>query len=585
MLTACSLPFCTSAAAPEGFGQLETPPALFRGGVDREGREFFLNGQPAQNGKLIFTASNGFFDPGVCRAGGESSLPKVGDTLIGPNFACLHGWQRTGGSVRWHVWLARPGAVRFHVNMRVGPETAGSALQVSFAGASRSVTTVAAEPGTAQPWELVFDVTEAGEHRFAISATAVTNTKTGVGELHTVDVFGPAVEGAQMLRARWRPAAVHGGYACSGLESSRMWVMATRSLCDFSSYSPITTPFGYYGTSFGADRRSTGGFNFSMWAAGRRGEVPPLERMPHLLAAGSPEAEFSGFGHEGSGVKIRGWTPMPDRPAVCVQALRVENDGSYHTYYGYFWDHPTKRWRLYAVGRKWSGGKPMKHLRPGSFCEIPGPPHVQRTGDQVREVRRRGWFLGDAGQWRAMDTFACRGSGTANKFWSISDDGEFAMGTGGMRYYAFTKPSPSTAAGPLPEYLSPEATKQLHRLPAEFGEIKPTRITKTDVELDITMRRTGPNARAEVHYGRTDCLTFAKRRLHGTERGSAVSRSTQDDARSWTARKVVATLKNGSNRVTLDGLEPGATYYYRVLVTNDAGKLWTFETRRFQTLD
>ncbi len=103
--------------------------------------------------------------------------------------------------------------------------------------------------------------------------------------------------------------------------------MTTRSLSDFGSYSPITTPFGYYGTAFGADRRSNGGFNFSMWASSAKGKIPPLEKMPHLLVAGSPEAEFSGFGHEGSGVKLRGWLPMPDKPEICVQALRVENDG------------------------------------------------------------------------------------------------------------------------------------------------------------------------------------------------------------------------------------------------------------------
>ncbi len=70
-----------SATAPKGSGQLETAPALFRGGVDDQGREFFLNGQLAQASKLILTASNGFFDNGTCRAAGESSLPKIADDL------------------------------------------------------------------------------------------------------------------------------------------------------------------------------------------------------------------------------------------------------------------------------------------------------------------------------------------------------------------------------------------------------------------------------------------------------------------------------------------------------------------------
>ena len=84
---------------------------------------------------------------------------------------------------------------------------------------------------------------------------------------------------------------------------------------------------------------------------------------------------------------------MPDRPKLCIQALRVESDDKYDTYYGYFWDHPTGRWKLYAAGRKWNRGKAKEHLSPGSFCEIPGPPQVQRSGDRVREVRRRGWHF------------------------------------------------------------------------------------------------------------------------------------------------------------------------------------------------
>jgi hypothetical protein len=570
--------------APEGNEQLETAPALFKGGVDDQGREFYLNGQLAQESKLILTASNGFFDSGTCRANGESSLPKIGDeALIKPNFAFLGQWKETRGTIRWHLWLSQPGAVRFNVNMRVAKDAAGSELTVVFAGKTHTVTTVESSPGTPQPWNLVFDVANPGEHTITLSASKITQPKSGVGELHTIDVYGPAINKAQLLRARWRPAAVHGGYSCSTIKQSRMWVMTTRSMCDFSSYSPITTPFGYYGTSFESDRRTKGGFNFSMWAAGSGGTVPPLEQMPHLLAAGSPEAEFSGFGHEGSGVKLRGWTPMPDRPEVCVQALRVESEGNYDTYHGYFWDHPTQRWKLYAVGRKWSGGKAKEHLSPGSFCEIPGPPHVQRSGDLVREVRRSGWHYGEDEKWHAMDTFKCRSKGPSNKFWYTTSDGEFAMGTGGMRHYEFKQPSTRGEKKTLPEFLTPEATKQLYRLPADANAIQPIEIGKNYATINLSMTRAGTNARAEIYYGESDCLTFAKRELHGTERNSAVSKSTQADDRSWSHSTEINSLKDGSNQSRLVGLKPDTTYYYRVLVTNDEGQVWTFKTQTFRT--
>ena len=99
-------------SVPDGVGQLETVPTMVRGGVDDDGREFFVNGQAARNGKLILTASNGFFTPGVCRASGESSLPKTGDDgLIAPNYAVLSNWKKTDGTIRWHLWLGRPGQV------------------------------------------------------------------------------------------------------------------------------------------------------------------------------------------------------------------------------------------------------------------------------------------------------------------------------------------------------------------------------------------------------------------------------------------------------------------------------------------
>lgn len=572
------------AIVPNGTGQLASPPAMFDGGTDDQGRAYLLYGQPAQNGKLILTASNGFFDKGTCRADGESKLPKVGDeTLIKPNFAFLGRWNQTGGTLRWHLWLPEPGTVHLSMNMKVTQQQAGSQLTVSLAGQTRTVSTAAASVDSPQPWSMSFEVSRRGEHTVSISAAQIRDVRTGVGELHTIDVFGPAVENAQLLRARWRPAAVHGGYACSGIKRSQMWVMSTRSVCNFNSYSPITTPFGYYGTSFDADGRTTGSFNFSMWAAGRGGNVPPLEQMPHLLAAGSPQADFSGFGHEGSGVKLRGWIPMRDRPKVCVQALRVESDGNYDTYYGYFWDHPSDQWKLYAVGRKWNSGKAKGHLSPGSFCEVPGPPHTQRSGDLVREIRRHGWHYGDDQKWHAMDTFSCRSKGPANKYWRTTDEGEFAMGTGGMRYYEFTKPSAPAKEKLLPRFLTPDATRQLYQMPAQIKEVKATNVTDDTAKITLSTVQSGTNSRVEIFYGETDCLTFARRKLHGTERNSPVSQATQAGSRSWSHNSHPVPLTDGDNYVTLVNLKPATTYYYRALVTNDEGKLWMFQTERFRT--
>lgn len=577
---------CSLVGVPLGPGQLETAPQLFPGGVTPEGQLYQLLGQPAQGGKLILTASNGFFDPGTCVAVGTSSLPKVGDgELITPNYESLSSWKEEG-ALRWHFWVAKPGKVEARVFFTAAPTAAGSRITFTLGGESETVRVAGDErSGSPASWELSFEVTTPGEQLLEVRvATLEEDARDGVGALHAIALFGSAIDDdAQLLRARWRPAAVHGRYSSSQLPESRLWVMTTRSSCDTTSYSPITTPFGYFGASFEADRRTGGSVNFSMWAARNGGQAPPLEQMPHLLAAGSPEAEFSGFGHEGSGVKIRGWIPMPDRPYEVIQALRVESEGNYHTYHGYLWDHPSGKWQLYAVGREWSGGKERKHLSPGSFCEVPGPPNRQRTGDLVREVRRRGWFADEKGQWFAMDQFGGAQSEFANKQWYTTTEGEFAMATGGMRFFSSPAPESPAPLKTLPKFLTPESTRQLFVLPAKLGPTRVTAITTSSATVELSIADAGSGARGILYYGPIDCLTFAKRELHGTERNSEASKAGQADERTWSEEEELPPLRDGVQKVTLQGLERGKNYFYRLSVENQEGKVWGFQSGSFQT--
>jgi hypothetical protein len=98
LLVAATLPRATPAQqAGSGPGQLGEEPLLFEAGQDDHGRPYLLNGQLARGQKLILTASNGFFDPGTCRAAGVSELPKAHDArLIQPNFAYLDQWTAHG---------------------------------------------------------------------------------------------------------------------------------------------------------------------------------------------------------------------------------------------------------------------------------------------------------------------------------------------------------------------------------------------------------------------------------------------------------------------------------------------------------
>lgn len=568
---------------PQGPGQLKNAPVLIDGGVDDLGREFSYLGQKAEGNKLILTASNGFFSKGTCVAKGESNQPKVGDeSLIVPNYQYLD-WRRTEGTIRWHVHVAKAGGVNLRVHLEVAE--GGTDVEISVAGETKRVRTVGSKSTIPQPWDLAFQVKEPGECLVELKATN-PGASGMVGRLHRIDVFGPAMEGAHLLRVRWRPSAVHGGYDTSKVRNVRTLVFTTRSTADISSYSPITTPFGYYGTTFGNDRRSGGGFNFSMW--GKKGAEEDLKLMPHLLGVGSPDGEFSGFGHEGSGVKPRGWLPMPDRPELVVQGLRVVPGKEYDSYFGYYFDHPTKSWKFYGAGNKWHGGKPKSHLKLGSFCEVPGPPQVERTGDVYREVRRRLWAFDD-GKWVPLEKYQASGKGSkgdlpVNKRWFTTKEGEFAMGCGGIRLYRHDKNWVKDGGGQdgLPDFLKSPTLKEIFKMPIEYGEIKVAKVTSTSAMISVEVERGDDLATGEIYYGPVDALTFSPRKLHGTERNSELSKTV--NSKVWEKMIEIPSPQPGVNQMKIQDLEPGTTYYFRVLMSNREGRIWNDETQSFQTI-
>lgn len=571
---------------PEGLGQLSENAAWFTAGKDEFGHSIEYNGQSAQNGKIILTASNGFFDRGI-RSNGESDLKdkangklkaKGHPPLIAADYANLGGWNQSGQSMRWHMYLKQTGSVKFSIKLKPNRQNPDGEIVVSFAGQQKRI-----NPNDAKALKdgLVFQVATKGKQ--TLQLTAETADGQALGTLSTIDVYGPAVTGAKLLRARWRPAAVHGGYKSSKTEDTTMWVMVSKSLSTTNSYSPMVTPFGYYGGSFGSDQRFQGDFNFSMWS----NENAPLTEQAHLLALGDPTSEFSGFGHEGTGVKPRGWSPLEkSRPREVVQCLRVDRGEKYNTYYGYFLEPESNAWKLIAVGRKWVGAQNVRKrsapLWPSSFVEVLGPPQVQRSGDLVRKVVRKGWCIDSHGDWQRLDILPTAKRAHSNKSWGATNDGWFVFQMGGMEH--FTGPAESVQLPakflnePLPDFLSPEKTKQLYQLPVEFGEHTSV-AGRHSATLNLSLKDAGTNASAIVYYGLKDCITFAPRKKSGTER----KHSTLKVDRIWQDSQEVASVKNGLNKVVLENLKSNKEYYYRVLIHNDQGKMWQFESGSFTT--
>jgi hypothetical protein len=283
--------------------------------------------------------------------------------------------------------------------------SAGSgAFEVSL-GAARSAFNVESigDEVPVRVHEWVTTVTGPGRHLVSVVCTGEVSRET---RLHWVELAGPAVTNGGVLRKRWRPAAAHTAfYSTAASDGVRMWVMEMDAVPgELGFYAPITTPFGYYGPTWLADGRVNTGMNFSLWSYGRNEKEPPINELSHLLAIGNPEAKFGGFGHEGTGVKIRDWEPLAGRQGQAQAfALRVEPGRDFNTYFSYFYAADEKRWRLFGVGRQKPKRRPVTHLGVGSFVEVPGPPPRQRTGSTIRRMRYRGWVSRDGAEWHPLD--------------------------------------------------------------------------------------------------------------------------------------------------------------------------------------
>ncbi len=390
-----------------------------------------------------------------------------------------------------------------------------------------------------------------------------------------------------------------------------MWVFETRPVAKTSSYSPLTTPFGYFGTSFkDAGRIPPGsGFNFSMWIAGRNAtEALPIEKMTRLIGTDLPDAHYSTFGSEGTGIRFAG-VAYKDGADRTIQALRIEfADDGLRTYYGYFYDEPEQRWKVWASTQAPGPKKTAKSgpdfgtLRgTGSFCEIPGPPNRERSGDVVREIKRRGWFYGSDQTWYRAQMSDDSDSGKRKKakpsspdrldgkrtyyMEDYATDGWMSMATGGMENYIATDqdhqpPRHDGAPAALPEYLSPEKTVQLFQLPIEFGESNASQVSANRAVIDYEIKQTGPNSKAVLYYGTVDCLTYPPQKV---TQGSAVQIDMHRPERTWQSATPEQNIANGLNHFKLSDLRSATTYHYRLFVTHDQGQSWDYQSNQFKT--
>ena len=480
-----------------------------------DGVDHVLMSQRISNGRVTLLPEHCFFsgDSKNLKLSGPSKSPTA-DPLglnAGNSYVSVDGLQSPSQKVVWPLWLSSEGTI----HGKIISKGSGS-LTVKLGAMSQ---TVSPAGGTV---EFKFEKTPRGQVELSV------NPKTFSGSIERIELDGPALKDAKLLRARWRPAAIHSSFTSSNLgkEESRLWIMEVRPhQIEKDFYSPITTPFGYFGSTFNADG-SSGGINFSMWSYEAGKEEPPIAQLSHLLSVGSQKASFGGFGHEGTGVKLRDWNPYEGlKVASGALALRLDPGKPYDTYTAYFYDQTLEAWRLFASGRKWSEQRGTKNLLPGCFVEVPGPPHIERSGQIVRTADFRGWCRDSKGIWHHLDKMqgdkADASREQTNCLWARSDDNWFRMSIGGLLHFRYPKSAEIQIPkfNSLPPFLSPDKVKVLDENPTTVRFLS-TRVQGDSLvgELEVNSLSRTPS-KVTAFFGPTDALSFSERWEKKTELG------------------------------------------------------------------
>jgi hypothetical protein len=518
--------------------------------------------QRTAHSRLLLTPNEAFFPKGKLLAQGEGEVPDV-DRLLngGKSYDNISKWN-TGDQVEWGVWLDKAGEIEVQIWMA----NTGSRGRYTLSFGDQTETFSTKNRGSSPDDIAAFSFSAKKPGQYSLLLTCKDESKSSKAQLHAIEITGSAVKGAAVLRKRWRPAAAHARFSSSrGPNDVHLCIMemdAKPGTLGF--YAPITTPFGYYGPSWKASGLVSPSFNFSLWSFGAGKEAPPVEKLSHLVAIGNPDAEFGGFSHEGTGVKIRDWNPLEGREGQRQTfAIRLEPGEKYTTYFTYFYAEDEQRWRLFGVGKTYNKRKPLQTLSIGSFVEVPGPPHVQRTGPYERQMRYRGWAVDNKGNLHPFDRMSTgnvdKKTGLTHTDRGVTEEGWFYLQTGGWsfreKWDEKTIKLPRNVSHEV-TYLDPDDLEYLQTVPSAIAATG-VKKSSTGAVLSFDIENPGKEPKVKIYWGTEEGLTFAGR---------------------WENSMRVKNLREGSNKVTLKDVSRGKPLFVRLFLKNEEGQFWSMET-------
>ncbi len=560
-------------------------------------------GQRSRGQTLSLGANECYFYPVGPRLQGGGKSPDDPEAALfnkGERYEAIGSIRQSGQQIKWPFLPTSDGAFEASVFLRVDETEAGSVWIVSCGDLEKRVVAVESDGRAPQPWSLEGNIVESGRKKSAIQFFTVELEQTGAtdreaGVLKRVELNGSAIDGAYAVRSRWRPQAVHTRFGSSTIEKSGMglaaWIVEIRPHFDFEGdpfqfYAPVTTEFGYYGSTFMPTGEATPQIftakpmNFSLWSYKRGAAAPPVGQLSHLLAIGDPNRLFGGYHHEGTGVKPRGLLPEIEgrRLESLVLGMRFDAPNRddaypYRTYHAYFLDPRTRDWKLYASGRKFTDD-PERYggLRaPGSFVEVPGRVVSQRTHQSLRSASYRGWLLDTAGNWSEIDSLSgsTKIGEIAPKRWEVDEEGWFRLTTGGMVYRRFKTRENGISRKPgfaLPDYMRAEALEGFLRYPVSISTTSVKRLDGRRLAIEFELKGNRAPSEIVAHFGREDGLTLI---FEDGDRPSKWEGAMKGAFPAGTHRWI-ATAPEGT-RIPESG-------FCRLLANTEQGRFWALES-------
>jgi len=533
--------------------------------------------------QVTLTPNESFFSP-------KGTLNLYGESIVNDeynnnkNYERIGNWRNINDTIVWGIKNLNKGELNIELFSGISTEENNSEISIFLNDLRKDL--VVKSTSSLQDFQsqgvVTFNVPEDDNYEIKIKIKTQNSNWINFGEINKLVLSGSSLDGkTSVWKRRWRPLAIHGTFISDDDISTEISVMEINILSKYyDSYQTMTTEFGYIGSPIEEWFSSLTGLNFSLWSYDANETAPPHYELSHLISVGGEGAYFGKYGHEGTGVKPRGFDPFEGKNASeFIVALRKKPGIIHNTFWCYFFDTNSQSWKFFGAGKKFNENQNIEYLKQtGGFLEVVGPPNNSRTGHRKRSIEYRGWRMKNDTSWNAFNKLepAYTNTDLSFKEWKQNQSGnKFLYSMGGFQE---TGPNPGdiilTNPSDIPFYLKGEYLEQLYVMPADFYTIIPEVISSTKAIIKFKINNLGSNPEIKLFYGEE----------YGLTEGIMEDRKIDE---TWEIEENVPLnlIVQDTLNITLDNLNPNSNYYYRLRIKNDEGITWSYDADTISTFD